>query len=172
MAIRCMLSGPSARCKSCPASNVLDSLPSVQQALSYACSQWASLPREEVVELPPDLLLALLGSEALEVSHTCNRHDVAHHVQCGTEVAWSPTMVKIITLGASDLFDVARPVWGDCRVNLLARTAQARAEADVLAAAVAWLDADPGPRLAHVGSLLATVRMAPSEAASRVRAST
>ena len=44
-----------------------DRLATVRQALSYACSQWASLPPEEVLELPPDLLLALLGNESLEV---------------------------------------------------------------------------------------------------------
>ena len=36
------------------------------QALSYACSQWASLPAEDVAELPADLLLALLADESLE----------------------------------------------------------------------------------------------------------
>ena len=40
------------------------------QALSYACSQWASLPEEDVAELPADLLLALLADESLEARLT------------------------------------------------------------------------------------------------------
>jgi len=39
----------------------------------------------------------------------------------------------------------------------------------VLAAAASWLDADPGTRLAHVPPLVATVRLAPEEAAAKVR---
>lgn len=39
----------------------------------------------------------------------------------------------------------------------------------MLAAAAAWLDADPCPRLAHVPPLVATVRLAPEEAAAKVQ---
>ena len=39
----------------------------------------------------------------------------------------------------------------------------------MLAAAAMWLDADPGPRLAHVPPLVATVRLAPEEAAAKAR---
>ena len=39
----------------------------------------------------------------------------------------------------------------------------------MLAAGASWLDADPQTRLGHVAPLVATVRMAPGEAAAKVR---